>query len=155
MIARLIYLAVLLVSALLLGLSMYFQHALRLQPCASQVLVRYALLLVTLFAVFAVAINAGKMVRVAMSVCIGLVSVVGAAFAAQQSWPRLNFAAIGVNADSIARLLPFADLMAKFFLASAACDKARWTVIGMAASEWALIAFVGFIVAGFIAARRG
>ena len=96
MIARLIYLSVLLASALLLGLGMYYQYALHLQPCAPQVLVRYALVFAALFALIAVAIDAGKAVRIAMSVCIGLASVLGAVLAAHQSWPRhvpLNFAA--------------------------------------------------------------
>jgi disulfide bond formation protein DsbB len=158
MIARLIYLSVLLASALLLGLGMYYQYALRLHPCAPQVLVRYALVFAALFALVAVAINAGKLVRVTMSVCIGLVSLVGALLAAQQSWPRhipLDPAAIGVKLDSIARSLPLADVLPRFFLASGGCDKARWKIIGIAASEWAFVAFLLFIVAGFIAARRG
>ena len=75
MIARLIYLSVLVVSALLLGLGMYYQYALKLHPCAPQILVRYALVLAALFALVAVAINAGKAVRMAMSVCIGLTAL--------------------------------------------------------------------------------
>jgi disulfide bond formation protein DsbB len=158
MIARLIYLSVLLASALLLGLGMYYQYALHLHPCAPQVLVRYALVFTALFALIPVAINAGKMARVAMSVCIGLVSLVGALLAANQSWPRhvpVDFAAIGVNIDSAVRSLPLGDVLPRFFLASGACDKARWTIVGIAASEWAFAAFLLFIVAGFIAARRG
>jgi disulfide bond formation protein DsbB len=158
MIARLIYLSILLASALLVGLGMYYQYALHLQPCAPQVLVRYALVLAALFALIAVAINAGKAVRIAMSVCIGLVSVLGAVLAAYQSWPRhvpLNFAAIGVNLESTVRAFPLADVLPRFFLSSGGCDGARWKIVGIAASEWTFFAFLLFIVAGFIAARRG
>ena len=158
MIARLIYLSVLLASALLLGLGMYYQYALHLQPCAPQVLVRYALVFAALFALIAVAIDAGKVVRIAMSVCIGLVSVVGAVLAAYQSWPRhipLNFAAIGVNLESTVRSLPLADVLPRFFLSSGGCDGARWKIVGIAASEWSFFAFLMFIVAAFTAARRG
>jgi protein dithiol:quinone oxidoreductase len=157
MIARLIYLSVLLASALLLGLGMYYQYALHLHPCGAQVLVRYALVLTALFALVVVAINAGKAVRIAMSICIGLASVIGAVLSAHQSWPRhvrLDFAAAGVSLDSIARALPLADVLPRFFLASGACDKARWTLGTIAASEWAFAAFIAFIVAAFIAARR-
>jgi disulfide bond formation protein DsbB len=158
MIARLIYLSVLLASALLLGLGLYYQYALRLDACAPQVLVRYALLFAALFALFAVAINGGKVVRMAMSVCIGLVSLAGALAAALQSWPRhipLDFSAIGIDLDSAVRSLPLADVLPRFFLASGGCGQARWKIIGIAASEWAFGAFLLFIVAGFIAARRG
>lgn len=158
MIARLIYLSILLASALLLGLGMYYQYALHLQPCAPQVLVRYALVLAALFALFAVAIDAGKAVRIAMSVCIGLASVLGAVLAAHQSWPRhipLNLAAIGVNIESAVRSLPLADVLPSFFLGSGGCDKARWMIVGIAASEWTFFALLVFVIAAFIAARRG
>ena len=157
MINRLIYLAVLLASALLLGLGMYFQFVLHLHACSPQVLVRYALVFAALFALFVVAINAGKIVRIAMSVCIGLVSLIGATVAAHQSWPRhvqLVLAKIGVNIDSVVRALPLGDVLPKFFLGTGGCEKARWTIVGIAGSEWAFIAFLLFIVAAFIAARR-
>ena len=64
MISRLIYLFVLLASAVLLGLGMYYQYALHLHSCAPQVLIRCALVLVALFALFVVAIHSGKIVRI-------------------------------------------------------------------------------------------
>jgi disulfide bond formation protein DsbB len=156
MIARLTYLSVLLASALLLGLGMYYQYALKLHPCAPQILVRYALVFAALFALVAVAINAGKVVRVAMSLCIGLASLAGVALAAYQSWPRhvrLNFSALGMNLESTVRSMPLGEVLPTFFLASGACDQARWKVAGIAASEWAVLAFVLFLVAAFFAAR--
>jgi len=157
MFARLIYLSVLLGSMTLLGLGMYLQHALHLESCSLSVLVRYALVFTALFAVFAVAIDAGKLFRVAMSACIGVVSLLGAALAAQQSWPRLlpvNLGALGLDLSSVARSLPLSDVMPKFFLVTGACDNARWKLIGIAGSEWAVLAFVAFIVAALLAARR-
>lgn len=157
MFARLIYLAVLIASALLLGLGMYFQHAEHLQTCAPQVLVRYALVFVALFALFAVAIDAGKLVRIVMSACIGLLSLVGAVAAAHQTWPRqvpFDLASIGLDTQRLLRGLPLSDIFPAFFLGPNACDKTRWTLLGVASSEWALIAFVVFIVAAFIAAQR-
>jgi disulfide bond formation protein DsbB len=157
MIGRLIYLVVVLASALLLGLGMYFQYALHLHPCAPQVLVRYALALAALFALFVVAIHAGKLVRIVMGACLGVVSLAGAVTAAHQSWPRhvpLDFAKIGVNIDSVIHSLPLAEVLPRFFLGSGSCDKARWSILGASGSEWAFIAFVLFILAAFVAARR-
>ena len=157
MFARLIYLAVLLASALLLGLGMYFQHAQHLQTCAPHVLVRYALVFVALFALFAVAVNAGKLVRIVMSACIGIISLAGAFAAAHQTWPRqvpFDLASVGLDAQRLLRGLPLADVLPAFFLGPTACERTRWTMLGVAASEWALIAFLLFIVAAFLAARR-
>ena len=157
MIARLSYLFVLLASALLLLLGMYFQHALRLQSCAPLVVIRYALVIAGLVALLAVAIGAGKLVRVALSACIGLTSLVGAVAAAHQSWPRqlpLNLARIEVHIDSVIRTLPLADVLPRYFLGSGECDKARWKLIGIAGSEWAFAAFVVFLVAAALAARQ-
>lgn len=157
MIARLIYLSVVLVSALLLGLGMYYQYALGLRPCAATVLTRYALIFAGLFALFAVAVDAGKIVRIVISACLGLISLLGAVLATQQSWPRhipLDLAALGVNVESTVRSLPLADVLPTFFVGAADCGSARWNIIGVAASQWALAAFVLFLVAAYFAARR-
>jgi disulfide bond formation protein DsbB len=156
MIARLIYVFALLASALLLGLGMYLQYSLHLQSCGPQVLVRYALMLAGLFALVALITGAGKIVRIATSAGIGLISLAGAAVAAHQSWPQripLNSAAVGVNIDSLARSLPLADVLPRFFAGFGECDKAHWTLVGIGGSEWALIAFVAFIIAAAFAAR--
>jgi len=156
MIARLIYVFALLASALLLGLGMYLQYALHLQSCGPQVLVRYALMLAGLFALVALITGAGKIVRIAMSAGIGLISLAGAAVAAHQSWPQripLNAPAVGVNIDSLARSLPLADVLPRFFAGFGECDKAHWTLVGIGGSEWALIAFVALIIAAAFAAR--
>jgi disulfide bond formation protein DsbB len=157
MIARLIYLSVVLASALLLGLGMYYQYALGLRPCAGTVLTRYALIFAGLFALFAVAVDAGKIVRIVLSACIGVISLLGAVLATQQSWPRhvpLDFATLGVNVESAVRSLPLADVLPAFFVGSADCAGARWNIIGVAASQWALAAFALFVLAAYLAARR-
>ena len=157
MLSRLIYLFVLLASGLLLGLGAYFQYALHLQPCGPQVLVRYALVFAGLFALLALITGTGKIVRIAMSVCIVLTSVVGAVVAAHQSWPHrvpLHFAQIGVHIDSLVRSLPLADVLPRLFMGSGECEKAGWTMVGIAGSEWALLAFIAFVLATFFAARK-
>jgi disulfide bond formation protein DsbB len=92
-----------------------------------------------------------------MSVGIGLISLAGALVAAHQSWPRrvpLDFQRVGVDIESVIRSLPLADVLPKFFLGFGSCEKARWRLIELSGSEWALIAFALFVVAAFIAARR-
>jgi disulfide bond formation protein DsbB len=156
MIARLIYLFVLLASALLLGLGMYFQTALHLQPCGPQVLVRYALVFSGLFALLALITGGGKIMRIAMSACIVLMSLAGGVVAAHQSWPHripLDLATIGVHIDSLIRSLPLSDVLPRFFMSAGECEKAHWTLVGIAGSEWALLAFIAFIIAGAFASR--
>ena len=156
MIARLIYVFALLASVLLLGLGMYLQDNLHLQSCGPQVLVRYALMLAGLFALIALITGTGKIVRIATSAGIALISLAGAIVAAHQSWPRripLNSGAVGVNVDSLARSLPLADVLPKFFAGAGECERAHWTLVGIAGSEWALIAFVALMIAGAFAAR--
>ena len=48
--------------------------------------------------------------------------------------------------------LPLGDALPKLFMGSGECDK-HWSIIGISGSEWALIAFIAFIVAAFFAAR--
>jgi len=157
MIARLTYLFVLLASVLLLGVGMYFQHALRLHSCAPVVFVRYALVLIALLGLLALAISAAKLVRIVLSACIGLISLIGAVFAAHQSWPRhlpLQGAGLSLPFDSLVRSLPLAEVLPRYFAGFGECEKARWAILGITGSEWALVAFVLFLIAAAIAARR-
>jgi disulfide bond formation protein DsbB len=96
-------------------------------------------------------------VRVATSVCIGVVSLVGALLAQTSPGPATSRSTSQPSGSTSTgrAFLPLGDVLPRFFLASGACDKARWKIVGIAASEWAFAAFLLFIVAGFIAARRG
>lgn len=157
MIARLIYLFIAVASALLLGLGMYFQYTLGLRPCAPLVLIRYALVLAGLVAVLALAINAGRIFRIVMSAVIGVLAVVGAVLAAHQSWPRyvpIDLAKLGIDVDAVIRAMPLADVLPGFFAGSGGCGQARWKILGVDGPEWAFAAFLVFIVAAFVAARR-
>jgi disulfide bond formation protein DsbB len=156
-IARLIYLFVAVGAAALLGLGMYYQYALGLQACAATVLTRYVLVAAALIALFALSINAGRLLRIGMSACIGLVCMLGALLAAHQSWPRrvpLDAGTLGVSLDTAVRSLPLADVLPRFFMGSGGCAGTRWSVIGVNASQWALIAFAAFMLAAYLAARR-
>jgi disulfide bond formation protein DsbB len=158
MIARLIYLFIAVASLALLSLGLFYQFALRLQPCAPVVLIRYALVLTAVVAVFALALDLGRIYRIVMSAAIGLTAAAGAILAAYQSWPRvlaIDLAGLGVNLDAIVRGLPLADVLPKFFLGSGGCGGARWTILGVAGSQWAFAGFLLFIVAAFLAGRRG
>jgi len=151
MLTRLIYLFVLLAGALLFGLGAYFQYALHLQPCGPQVLLRYALVSAGLFALIALITGTGKIVRTVMSAGIALASLAGAMVAAHMSWPHhvpLHFA----HPDAVARSLPMGDVLPKLFMGAGECDK-HWSIVGISGSEWALIAFIAFIIAAFFAAR--
>jgi disulfide bond formation protein DsbB len=156
-IARLIYLFVAVGAAALLGLGMYYQYALGLQACAATVLTRYVLVAAALIALFALSINAGRLLRIGMSACIGLVCMFGVLLAAHQSWPRrvpLDAGTLGVSLDTAVRSLPLADVLPRFFMGSGNCAGTRWSVIGVNASQWALIAFAAFMLAAYLAARR-
>jgi disulfide bond formation protein DsbB len=151
MLTRLIYLFVLLAGVLLFGLGAYFQYAYHLQPCGPQVLVRVALVFAGLFALIAVITGTGKIVRLGMSAGIALASLAGAVVAAHMSWPHhvpLHLA----HPDAVARSLPLGDVLPKLFMGAGECDK-HWSIIGISGSEWALTAFIAFIVAAFFAAR--
>ncbi|HTT39664.1 MAG TPA: disulfide bond formation protein B [Burkholderiales bacterium] len=157
MLARLCYLFVLLAAALLLGLGIYFQHALRLHSCTPQAVIRYMLVFAAMIALLAVAIGAGRLTRTVLSACIGVIALIGAAAAAHQSWPRqlpLNMAMVEPHVDPLIRALPLSDALPRYFLGSGECERAGWKLIGVAGSEWAFAAFLLFLVAVALAARR-
>jgi len=156
LIARLLYLSIVVAGGWMLGIGMYVQYALGLKTCAPAVLERYAFVFAAVFAAFAILVNAGKIIRWTITVLVSLVSLAGATLAAHQSWPGRvpGPARLGLDADRLAHSLPLADVLPRFFLGSGECAKAHWRILGLTTPEWSVVFFVLFVVVAILAARQ-
>jgi disulfide bond formation protein DsbB len=114
--SRLLYLAIFLACAGLIGFGLILQHQLHLEPCPMCIMQRYAFVLVGLLALVAALINPGKVLRLIFSLLIILSAGAGAAVAARQSWiqhfpPKI--AECGADLEFMLQSFPLADALPK------------------------------------------
>ena len=156
-ISRLLYLAIFIACAALIGFGLILQHQLHLEPCPMCIMQRYAFVLVGLLALIAVLINPGRILRLLFSLLIILSAGAGAVVAARQSWlqhfpPKI--AECGADLDYMIQSFPLHDALPKIFQGSGDCSKVQWTFMMLSIPEWALLWFLGIAVVAWIAWRR-
>lgn len=159
---RLIYFAMFLACAGLMGFGLYLQHVEHLEPCPLCILQRYAFIATGLIALVAGLHNPGRIGRVIYGLLIVLASGAGAVIAGRQSWlqhypPRVLDC--GPDLAYMLDAFPLAQVLPKVFKGEGDCAKVVWKFLGLSIPEWALVWFGVFIVAAIVAAllegRRG
>jgi disulfide bond formation protein DsbB len=151
---RLIYLAVFLACAGLMGFGLYLQHAKGLEPCPLCILQRYAFVLTGLIALIAVLHDAGKIGRWIYSALLVVSAGTGAVIAGRQAWLQHNPPNVLDCGPDLAYMLdsfPLSAVLPKVFKGEGDCAKVTWTFLGLSIPEWALVWFIACIIAAAIA----
>lgn len=154
------FLAIFLGCAGLLGYGLYLQHALDLEPCPMCILQRYAFVGAGAVALLAGLHDPARRGVAVYSALVSLVAIAGAGVAARQTWLQHNpprIADCGPDLEFMVGSFPLAEALPMIFRGSGDCSKVDWTFLGLSIAEWALVAFVGIVLASVFAwsmARR-
>jgi len=157
--ARLIYLAIFLACAGLMGFGLYLQHVENLEPCPLCILQRYAFIATGLVASIAAIHGPGRLGRWLYSVLIVVAAGSGAIVAGRQSWLQHYPPKVLDCGPDLAYMIdsfPIAQVLPKVFKGEGDCAKVAWKFLGLSIPEWALVWFALFIIGAVLAlARRG
>jgi len=157
--ARLIYLAIFLACAGLMGFGLYLQHVENLEPCPLCILQRYAFIATGLVALIAAIHGPGRLGRWLYSVLIVVAAGSGAIVAGRQSWLQHYPPKVLDCGPDLAYMIdsfPIAQVLPKVFKGEGDCAKVAWKFLGLSIPEWALVWFVLFIIgAVLVLIRRG
>jgi len=157
--ARLIYLAIFLACAGLMGFGLYLQHVENLEPCPLCILQRYAFIATGLVALIAAIHGPGRLGRWLYSVLIVVAAGSGAIVAGRQSWLQHYPPKVLDCGPDLAYMIdsfPIAQVLPKVFKGEGDCAKVAWKFLGVSIPEWALVWFALFIISAVLAlARRG
>ena len=157
--ARLIYLAIFLACAGLMGFGLYLQHVENLEPCPLCILQRYAFIATGLVALIAAIHGPGRLGRWLYSVLIVVAAGSGAIVAGRQSWLQHYPPKVLDCGPDLAYMIdsfPIAQVLPKVFKGEGDCAKVAWKFLGLSIQEWALVWFALFIISAVLAlARRG
>jgi len=152
---RTLFLAILACCLGLLGIGLYLQHGLKLEPCPLCILQRVAFLAIGMTSMLAFLHNPGVMVRRFYGLLILLFSLAGAAVAGRNLWlqglPPDRVPECGPGLDYMLEAFPLTKALPMIFQGSGECAKVEWTMFGLSIPAWALGWFGLFFLAGLAA----
>jgi disulfide bond formation protein DsbB len=152
---RLIYLAIFLACAGLIGFALYLQHSLGLEPCPMCILQRYAFIVVGVIALAAAIHNPALLGRRVYSALLAVMAATGGGVAIRHVYLEHNPPKIfdcGADVGFMLESFPLTEALPMIFRGSGDCTKVPWRFLSLSIAEWSLICFVVLIVAAVVAA---
>jgi protein dithiol:quinone oxidoreductase len=128
-----------------LGLALYLQHIVGLEPCPMCIVQRYALILMGIAALLGLVTSVAWLQK--LSALLALIFGAGGAFvAARQSWLQWHppeFAQCGRDFYGMIETFPLQRVVPMIFRGSGDCSKVDWTFLGGSIANWSFVAFIG------------
>ena len=153
--SRLIYLAMFLACAGLIGFAVYLQHALGLEPCPMCILQRYTFIVVGVIALAAAIHNPALRGRRTYSGLLVVMAATGGGIAIRhvylEHYPPKIFDC-GADVGFMLESFPLTQALPMIFRGTGDCTKVPWRFLGLSIAEWSLICFAILIVAAIVAA---
>ncbi|HSN21775.1 MAG TPA: disulfide bond formation protein B [Usitatibacter sp.] len=156
--ARPYFAAIFAICAALLGIALYLQEEVGLEPCPMCILQRYAFTAIGLVALAgAIQGPRGVALRVYGVVLIAL-AIAGGGVAARQSYIQHYPPAVsscGTDLEFLVNTFPISQALPKIFAGSGDCSEVHWRLLGLSIAEWALIWFALILAtSAWLAFRR-
>jgi disulfide bond formation protein DsbB len=153
--ARRAYLVIALVTFGLLGVGMYMQHVVGLQPCPLCIFQRIAYVAVGVFAVLA-ALVAPRTAARWVGVLVLLAALTGAGIAARHVWLQANpeGLACGPGLEAMLENFPLTQVLPKVFKGGGDCAEKGWVFLGLSIAGWSLVWFTLLSLAAIAAFFR-
>ena len=153
--SRLIYLAMFLACAALIGIALYLQHARGLEPCPMCILQRYAFIVVGVIALAAAIHNPALLGRRTYSALLVVMAATGGGIAIRhvylEHYPPKIFDC-GADVGFMLESFPLTQALPMIFRGTGDCTKVVWQFLGLSIAEWSLICFATLLVAAIVAA---
>ena len=153
--SRLIYLAMFLACAGLIGFALYLQHALGLEPCPMCILQRYAFIVVGVIALAAAIDNPALLGRRIYGGLLVVMAATGGGIAIRhvylEHYPPKIFDC-GADVGFMLESFPLTQALPMIVRGTGDCTKVVWHFLGLSIAEWSLICFATLLVAAIVAA---
>jgi disulfide bond formation protein DsbB len=149
---RLIYTAIFVACAGLLGFGLYLQHVEHLDPCPLCILQRIAFIASGLTALVAAVHNPQKSGQAIYAITLTIFAGIGAAIAGWHVWlqhmPRSKVVECGPGLEYMLDAFPLSKALPMIFKGSGDCGYIAWSFLGLSIPAWALVWFILITLAG-------
>lgn len=157
--ARILFLALFLVSFALLGFGLVLQHVVGLHPCPMCVMQRMAFIGIGILALIAAIHGPQRTGQRVYAALVAVTAAIGASIAARQTWLQLDpppFPECGPGLGFMLGNFSLADALPMIFRGSGDCSAVEWSFLGLSIANWSLVSFTATVLfAGWMLLRRG
>jgi disulfide bond formation protein DsbB len=155
---RPLFFTLFLACAALLGVGLYLQHVVGLEPCPMCILQRYAFVAIALIALMASVHAPRRAGTVVYGLLTLIASIAGGTVAAQQSHLQLqppSLAECGPGFEYMVESFGLSEALPMIFRGAGDCASADWTLIGLTIANWSLLCFVAVAIFALTMIARG
>lgn len=137
----------------LIGVALFFQHIMSLEPCPLCILQRIIVIATGLIALIA-AIHGPQTNGIRIYGGLTVTSAfTGAGVSLRHLWlqslPEDEIPACGASLDYLLDVFPLTDVLSMVLQGDGTCAEVLWTFLGVSIPGWTLVAFLGLAVIGF------
>jgi protein dithiol:quinone oxidoreductase len=148
---RAAFAAMFLLCAVLIGVAMYMQEELGLEPCPMCILQRYAFIAIGIVALVAAIHGPGAAATKVYSALVVLLALAGGGTSMRHSYLQRfpsDTQSCGADLEFLVNNFSLAQAFPKIFAGTGECAKVQWRMLGLSIPEWA---FVWFLVLAVLA----
>jgi protein dithiol:quinone oxidoreductase len=135
--------------AVLIGIALYMQYSMGLEPCPLCMTQRVAIIAVGSVAFIAFLHHPSGVLRRVYATLGALLAVLGGAVSSRQLWlqslPEDQVPACGPSLDYMLETFPLMDTLRVMLQGDGNCAEVVWTFLGLSIPGWTLVAFVGLL----------
>jgi len=133
----------------MMGVALYMEHGMGLEPCPLCVSQRLFVILTGIWALAAFLHNPRGLGRKIYPALGGLSALAGAAVASRQIWlqslPADQVPACGPGVSYIMDTFPFMEALKVMLTGDGNCAEVAWSLLGISLPGWTLVGFLGLI----------
>lgn len=156
--SRIIFLIVFLGCAFLMGVALYMEHAMGLEPCPLCIMQRVMVIATALVALVAAIHGPGIMgIRIYGGLSI-VTAAIGGGISSRQLWlqslPEDQIPACGPGLDYLMDVFPLTEVLTMVLSGDGTCAEVVWEFLGISIPGWTLIGFIGLAAIGLFQVLR-
>lgn len=152
--ARMLFAAMFVAAAALLGTAFYMEHVMLLEPCPLCMMQRIWIGVAGIAALFAALHGRGAR---AWSIVVAIAALIGSGFSLRQLWlqslPPDQVPACGPGLSYMIEVFPPMEVLEAMVFGTGDCAAVSWTMLGLSIPGWVLVAFIGFLVGSVLTWR--
>jgi len=140
----------------LMAIALYFQHVMKLEPCALCLVQRVFVIALGFLMLAGAAHNPGLFWRRVYGVLIVFVAGLGVATAGRHVWlqnlPPDQVPECGPGLEYLLDAFPPGEVLQLVFAGSGECAQVQWTLLGLSIPAWTLVIFCALLLFGLMLA---
>lgn len=156
--SRTIFWLVFLGTVTLMGVALYMEHVMKLQPCPLCIFQRVMTIATGTIALIAALHNPRETGIRIYGGLMSLTAIMGASISIRHLWlqslPADQVPACGPDLDYLLDVFPITEVLVKVLSGDGSCAEVLWTLFGISIPGWALIGFVGLLGLGILQVVR-